>query len=90
MGSYPMRPIRHIHIYIARPHVQNLYISPMTHPPDWEGEGGEQRLHMYNVYCIHMYIRSKKREVRHTLILYVGHFWERPRDRIPSCLGNFH
>ena len=49
MGSYPMRPIRHIHIYIARPHVQNLYISPMTHPPDWEGEGGEQRLNMYVV-----------------------------------------
>ena len=51
MGSYPMRPIRHIHIYIARPHVQNLYISPMTHPPDWE----EGRVGNKGYICI-MYI----------------------------------
>ena len=64
MGSYPMRPIRHIHIYIARPHVQNLYISPMTHPPDWE----EGRVGNKGFICIlYTYIRSKEREVRHTV-----------------------
>ena len=59
MGSYPMRPIRHIHIYIARPHVQNLYISPMTHPPDWE----EGRVRNKGYICIlYTYVHQIKEE----------------------------